>query len=120
MKHWDLTPKEIVTMTCLHDGRILRARFLFHTTTLACFMVLRIGNGGSDSWGDKEGKFTEFELQDDGTLRDRRSTDEIIRTLKTEGFSFDYNSRAAADIAEMRRRRWRINGPDRNTRHTVE
>ena len=62
------------------------------------------------------GRFREFELLEDGNLLDRPTQDEILRTMHAHGFSFDYNSRAAADIMKSRRKRWYIAGADRHTR----
>jgi hypothetical protein len=60
MKHWDLTPKQHVTLI-RQDGHKLPAQFLFRDTVRACFQVL-----------DQEqcGEFLQFQLMDDGTLKD--------------------------------------------------
>ena len=109
MKHWDLTPNEHVELI-RQDGVKIGARFLFHTTVRACFTI-RAGEAG---------EFREFELLEDGNLRDRPTKAEILRTLRAESFEFDYNSRAAADIMKARRKIWRIAGADRHTRTVLE
>lgn len=100
MKHWDLLPKELVTLIGSHGVKIT-TQFLFRTTTLACFK------------GMETGKFRQFELLDDGNLCEIPTLGEI-RQLVSElpAFSAD----AAAYFLKGERRKWFIAGADRNTR----
>ncbi len=62
MNHWDLTPGELVTLVCVHDGRRLDAVFTSRDTVLARFEP-------------HDGRLPPqyFELLDGGDLSSRRS-----------------------------------------------
>lgn len=102
MRHWDLTPKEEVTLV-REDGKKLRLVFLFRDTARAVFRGIK--------------NFYEFQLAEDGSLTDVPMSTEFIRVLYAKADVVEYNSAVAASIARMQRKRWRIAGERRFTRY---
>jgi hypothetical protein len=103
MKHWDLCPNETVTLES--RGERVRARFLFRDTAHACF---EIDEGLSL-------KFCEFKLRRDGDLAVGFGQAEVVRMVNAD----DYNSADIVAVMKQRRRVWRIEGADRNTRYII-
>lgn len=95
MKHWELTPKQKVLLTRT-DGLQLEAQFLFRDTVRACFQIL-----------DEEecGDFLQFQLMEDGTLKDSPSKEQLL------GSAGEFGS--PVNFAEALRncRRWQIAAP---------
>jgi hypothetical protein len=99
MKHWDLIPKETVTLI-REDGETIEARFLFRDTARATFQKVR---------GNHEDLV--LMLSADGSLLGLPTKDEIIRNV---GPGENYTAGHAA-IARGRRHRFVIAGEDRHT-----
>lgn len=98
MKHWDLTPKQQVTLI-RQDGHELPAQFLFRDTVRACFQVL-----------DEEqcGELVQFQLMDDGTLKDSPTREQLLSLTVAGTTSPEYGSPRTFEAALDRCRRWRI------------
>jgi hypothetical protein len=109
MKHWDLFPNEPVTLTC--EDVKLTGRYLFRDTRNGSFAIKA---------ADGESYFRQFELQDDGGLRDPILGRAMVVHQVRAGDGAEYNSAAATRIVKARRKYWIIEGADRNTRGLAE
>jgi hypothetical protein len=100
MKHWDLTPKQQVTLI-RQDGHKLPAQFLFRDTVRACFQVL-----------DQEqcGEFVQFQLMDDGTLKDSPTREQLLKAGHRlhPKCSDEFGSRRSFESVLKGCKRWKI------------
>jgi len=111
MKHWDLTPKQLVTLI-RQDGHKVEARFLFRDTVRASFAV------GDDKWvvPSSLAPTTTFQLQDDGSLRTAPTTEQLyLAAMKIHGTTrhairtlIEFGSLRSRKLALKRTPRWTI------------
>lgn len=98
MKHWDLTPKQFVTLTST-NGITLEARYLFSDTVRACFLIYD---------GEQFGDFRQFQILDDGDLKTSPTREDLMngRTLQQAKANYMGPSHFAATMRRMKR--WQI------------
>lgn len=98
MKHWDLTPKQKITLI-REDGHQEEAQFLFRDTVRACFQIL-----------DEEqcAELVQFQLMDDGTLKDSPTKEQLMDVA--EGHKSLFGSPTCFLAVLEKCARWRI-GP---------
>jgi hypothetical protein len=85
MKHWDLNPKEYVTLV-REDGHRIQAYFLFRDTIRACFTTWTMAQKANNiadrlAIGMFEGRFREFLLTNEGDLRDVPTRQQMMDAL---------------------------------------
>ena len=98
MKHWDMTPKQLVTLTCT-DGTTLEARFLFRDTVRAAFVIYD---------GEQFGDFREFQLLDDGDLKTSPTREDLLFGRSRQEAKANYMSPSHFERTIRRMKRWQI------------
>lgn len=102
MKHWDLTPKQLVTLI-RRDGHKIECRFLFRDTVHACFLVYD---------AELVGRFRQFQLMNDGGLKTAPEHADLIAALPGTGPAWKFHSFYGGNThfrTTMRRmKRWEI------------
>jgi hypothetical protein len=117
MKHWDLIPSEIVRLRrglvdhAEDQGKSdIHARFLFHTTRLACFEIVVLDPKAPP-------KFVEYEALDDGSLREVRGESFIRRCWHVVGP--DRNTRTVVRQLLGQHRHYTV-GTEKGLAHTAK
>jgi hypothetical protein len=103
MKHWELTPKQAVTLI-RQDGIRVHVQLLFRDTTVAAF------TGVPD-----QGEFWQLHLLDDGRLREMPKRADLVQAALRITFGgtsrhnrMEYGSVRSRELAARRMPRWRI------------
>ena len=104
MKHQDLTPKQLVTLTST-DGTTLEARYLFSDTVRACFLIYD---------GEQFGEFRQFQICDDGDLKTSPTREDLLNGRSHEEVAGSYMSPSMFAATMRRMPRWQIGIPDDN------
>lgn len=92
MKHWDLTPKQKITLI-REDGHQVEAQFLFRDTVRACFRFLD---------DEQVGTLHELLLTNDGNLKDLPTFESLARLYR------HYSTMSAMAVFNPELKRWRI------------
>ena len=98
MKHWDLTPKQFVTLNCT-NGITLEARYLFSDTVRACFLIYD---------GEQFGEFRQFQILDDGDLKTSPTREDLLNGRSITEVAGAYMSPPNFAAAMRRMKRWQI------------